>query len=97
MQDRLLADHGTYGVYVSAGSVQLSELTVRNNTNYGIYVSNASLTLQRSRIYDNGSRGIYLSNSSGTNSAQLSRCSASLLRRASRRARSCASCRAIAS
>ena len=73
IQRSTFADHGTYGVYVSAGSVQLSELTVRNNTNYGIYVSNASLTLQRSRIYDNGSRGVYLSNSSGTNSAQLSR------------------------
>ncbi|MFO0724250.1 MAG: PKD domain-containing protein [Myxococcota bacterium] len=73
IQRSTLADQSNYGAYIDAGSLQLSELIVRNNASYGIYLSNATLSVQRSRIYDNGSRGLYLSNSSGTNSTTLSR------------------------
>ncbi|MEO0601727.1 MAG: right-handed parallel beta-helix repeat-containing protein, partial [Myxococcota bacterium] len=63
---------GAYGVWVTGGSPDLSDLVVAEATSYGVYVTSSSgtTTVDHATLYDSGT-GVYLSTFSGNPSVSV--------------------------
>ena len=58
LQNNIIQNCGSYGVYASNSSISITDSIIRNNANAGVYTSSSQATISHSWIYNNTNFGV---------------------------------------